>query len=161
MRMRKIALVAALSYVALASSVQANIQVSSSPTSKANQTSCDRFEGHWNGDGRISGEIIYSKFKCHYKGTVDVFRQGTNSEQYTIKTNLNLIYSDSDLICIPHGETTLPAHCVGGVINVKSDVVALNGNLNADETADLSGTIKINVGGSTITSNVDRIHLNR
>lgn len=148
MTLKKIFILSMASFFALSGSAQANITLfSMSPEV------CSKLPGHWAGEGRVE---VFGIITCKYKGDVTV--NNTDSKEFDMKINLSEISG----ICPEAESFDLPAECHNGIITLKTSIADLHGILDADgTTADMSGTVEVEVLGSQHTAQIKNMHLTK
>jgi hypothetical protein len=134
-------------------SISANADIIIKSTQGVAQDSCSNVAGVWTGKGTVS----YGKLKCGYSGNA-VVTASADPTQFIMNVSLD----KTSGACPSHEEFVLPAVCKDGAIVIQNEDANLNGTLSNDgNTADLTGTVNIPIGGSVVTANVDSMHLDK
>ncbi len=136
----------------LSQAALANITVQS--FSLAAGQGCDNFTGKWAGGGTVKATVIFP-ITCHYNGIATVV---PNQNGYNVHVDLT---KDSG-ICPDHESLDLPGTCQNGAIKLQTDSANLHGEMNpAGTEANLAGTVKFNIAGSTVNADISDMHLKK
>lgn len=118
---------------------------------------CQSAQGAWSGRGRVTTEIMGMPIDCVYHGEAQVPYIAESGE-----LSMDIQMTKESGFC-PEGKSfSVHGTCRNGKLHLEVEDANINGTVSADgRSADLSGTVGVDVLGQYVIANIESMHLRK